>query len=122
MYEKKFHRNSQKRFYGQDKIYFVVAKTFKNQPYFKEPIFCDLLIEELKLCKKMKRFKLYGFCLIYDHLNLLLQPDDEFNISKVMQSIKKEFSRDANCLILNNSKGDIPNEEGDIPECRLHGY
>ncbi len=45
------HRNSQRRFYGQDYIYFVVAKTFDNYPYFREPIFCELLMEELKIPK-----------------------------------------------------------------------
>jgi REP element-mobilizing transposase RayT len=104
------HRNSQKRYYEPNAAYFTVTKTFKNIPYFKEPIFCDLFIEELKLCKKLKKFKLLGFCLIYDHLNLLIQPGEKFNISKVMQSIKKEFSRDANVVL-----------EGDIPECRLRG-
>jgi REP element-mobilizing transposase RayT len=107
-----FHRNSQKRFYGQDYIYFVVSKTYNNYPYFKEQILCDLFIEELKLCKSLKKFRLYGFCIVYDHINLLLQPSDEFNISKVMQSIKKETSRDINYVIGN---------EGDIPECRLQG-
>ena len=107
------HRNSQKRFYGSDKIYFIVTKTFKNYPYFKEPIFCELFIEELKICKQLKQFKLYGFCIIYDHLNLLIQPNEKYNISNVMQAIKKETSRDINRIILNNI-------EGDIPECRLH--
>ena len=104
------HRNSQKRYYEPNAIYFTVTKTFKNFSYFREPIFCELFIEELRLCKKLKKFKLLGFSLIYDHLNLLIQPSEEFNISKVMQSIKKEFSRDANDIL-----------EGDIPECRLRG-
>ena len=121
MYEKKFHRNSQKRFYGEDKIYFIVTKTFQNHPYFKEPIFCDLLIEELKLCKEIKQFNLYGFCLIYDHLNLLIQPNDEFNISKVMKLLKENISRDVNYVINNiTHKGDAPAYEGDTSTCRLH--
>ena len=116
------HRNSQKRDYTSNNIYFIVTKTFKNFPYFKEPIFCELLIEELKLCKKLKEFKLYGFCIIYDHLNLMIHPNDEFNISKVMQSVKKEISRDINCII-NSSESNLntASPEGDIPECRLQG-
>ncbi len=108
------HRNSQKRYYEKNLIYFIIAKTFQNFPYFKEPIFCELFVEELKLCKELKKFKLYGFCVIYDHLNLMIHPSNEFNISKIMQSIKKETSRDANYII-------GASHEGDIPECRLHG-
>gem|GEM_PF-3055349 len=43
------HRKSQKIFYGQDYIYFIVNKTHNNFSYFKERILCDLFIEELKL-------------------------------------------------------------------------
>ena len=76
------HRDSQKRHYEENSIYFIVTKTFENFPYFKEQIFCDLFIEDLKICKELKKFKLYGFCLIYDHLNLMIHPNNEFNISK----------------------------------------
>jgi len=93
------HRDSQKRDYQDNNIYFIVTKTFQNFPYFKEPIFCELFIEELKLCKELKKFKLYGFCVIYDHLNLLIHPNNEFNISKIMFSIKKQFSHNANRIM-----------------------
>jgi hypothetical protein len=43
------------------KIYFVVTKTHKNFPYFKEPMLCELLVKELRLCKQLKGFKLYAF-------------------------------------------------------------
>jgi len=107
------HRNSQKRFYGPDKIYFIVTKTYKNYPYFKEPIFCDLFLEELKLGKKLKQFKLYGFCLVYDHLNLLIGPREKYNISQVMKSLKENISRDINYIMANR------HYEGDTSTCRL---
>jgi REP element-mobilizing transposase RayT len=107
------HRNSQKRYYELGNIYFIVTKTFQNFPYFKEPIFCDLLIEELRICKKLKEFKLFAFCLIYDHLNLLIQPGDKFNISIIIKSLKENISRDINYVIFNYIN------EGDTSTCRL---
>src|SRR3990167_10774167 len=100
------HRDSQKRFYGQDYVYVVVTKTYDKYPLFREPIFCELLIEELKICEQLKRFKLDAFSVICDHLNLLVQPGDEYNISKILQSIKKETARDIN-YIINYHKGHI---------------
>lgn len=108
------HRNSQKRYYEPGKSYFTVAKTFQNFPYFKEPIFCDLFIEELKLCKQLKQFNLFAFCLVYDHLNLLVQPNDKFNISQLMKSLKENISRDINYVIFS-----YLNNEGDTSTCRL---
>jgi len=114
------HRNSQKRYYQENSIYFIVTKTFENFSYFKEPIFCDLFIEDLKICKELKEFKLYGFCLIYDHLNLLIHPNKEFDISEIMRSLKTNFSRDCNYIIdgVENPEG----PEGEVAPPRLQDF
>ena len=129
------HRNSQKRIIFEDACYFVTSKTYGNYPYFRERIFCDLFVESLKLCKKLKGFLLYGWVLNYDHFHLLVQPSDEYDISKVMQFLKRHVSRNINIImdfkkISGNSNirytepsgGDIQSAEpsgGDIGQCRL---
>ena len=95
----KKHRNSQKRIYFQDACYFITVKTFNNFPFFREKILCDLFVGNLRLCKQLKEFLLYGWVLIYDHFHLQVQPGDKFNISDVMFSIKKQFSHDVNRIM-----------------------
>ncbi len=112
---KQLHRNSQKRFYDKDYIYFITTNTQAREPYFKEDLFCRLLIDNFKLCKQLKDFLLYGFIIIPDHLHLLLKPNGRYNISQIMQSLKKSFSRDMNNLI------SFANNEGEIHESRLQG-
>ena len=63
----------------------------------------------------MKKFKLYGFVVIPDHVHLLIQPNDEYNISRIMQSLKKSFSRDCNNFIR------YAHNVGEIHESRLRG-
>ena len=104
------HRNSQKRIYFPEAIYFITICTQNRWPFFAEELFCQLFIEELKLCKILKQFHLYGFVIMPDHIHLLIQPNDHDNISKIIQSTKKEFSRDINYIL---------NPEGAIPESRL---
>ncbi|MBN2096808.1 transposase [Candidatus Peregrinibacteria bacterium] len=106
----KLHRNSQKRIYFKDAIYFVTCKAFDNYPYFKERIFCDLFVENLRLCKRLKGFLLFGWVLTYDHFHLLVMPGDGFNISKIMQFLKRHINRDINFLLYS---------EGGIRESRL---
>ena len=108
------HRNSQKRFVDKDFVYFITTVTQGRFPFFQEDLFCDLFIENLKLCKKLKKFKLFGFVVLPDHVHLLIQPGDESNISKVMQSIKRHVSREINFLIEGEAN------EGGIRESRLH--
>lgn len=93
------HRNSQKRIYRKNAVYFVTTNTDARFPYFKQSALCDLFIEELSLCKKMKGFDLYAFCILYDHVHLLLKPNNKFDISKIMFSLKKQFSHEANRMM-----------------------
>lgn len=86
------YRDWQKRIIFKDAVYFVTFYTKNRFPFFKEPIFCDLFMENLRLCKKMKGFKLYGWVLLYEHVHLLIQPDDRWNISRVMKSLKENTS------------------------------
>ncbi|MCX6740461.1 MAG: transposase [Candidatus Parcubacteria bacterium] len=90
------HKNSFKRIYFPGAVYYIVIKTHNNYPYFKEAIFCDSFIEDLNICKKLKAFKLYGFSIIYDHVNLLIAPGQIFNISQILKSLKRNVSRNIN--------------------------
>jgi REP element-mobilizing transposase RayT len=95
----KLHRNSFKRIIFEDAVYFVTSKTNHNYPYFRERIFCDLFVENLRLCKQMKGFLLYGWVLNFDHFHLLVQPNDEFNISKIIQFLKRTITHNINYVI-----------------------
>jgi putative transposase len=94
-----FHKNSQKRFYNLNHIYFITTVCHKRFPFFREDLFCELFIDNLRNCKKTKNFKLFGFTIIPDHVHLLLKPEGEFNISEIMFSIKKQFSHNVNRIM-----------------------
>lgn len=92
----KTHRNSQKRIEVDDGVFAITTVTKDRYPYFREKIFCEVFIEQLRLCKKIRGFRLYGFCLMPDHLHIILQPKDGDTISKVMHYLKKHTSRNIN--------------------------
>jgi len=88
-----------KRFHVQDACYFVTSKTFRNFPYFREPVFCDLFVENLRVCKKLKNFELYGWVLGYDHFHLAIRPTGEWDYSEIIQHLKRNFSHNANIVM-----------------------
>ena len=98
------HRNSQKRQYQENKAYFITCNVKDKRDFFKESLFCELFIEELKLVKKLKQFKLHAFCLNHNHFHILITPNQEYNISEVMFSIKKQFSHNINIILDYNSE------------------
>lgn len=87
-----------KRIIFSGATYFVTCKTFNNFPFFKERIFCDLFVENLRLCKALKHFCLLGWVLLYDHFHLMVHPNNEFDISNVIHCLKRNFSHNANIV------------------------
>ena len=113
------HRNSQKRFHGSNKIYFITTNTIDRFPFFQEELFCELFVENLRLCKELRNFKLFGFIIIPEHVHLQLKPEDKFNISQIMHTIKRHFSRNANLMIdINNEI--FSEEESEVCKPRFH--
>jgi len=120
------HRNSQKRIYGYY-VYFITCDVKEKIAFFKEEILCEFWIEELRLAKEIKEFKLYAFCLNYDHFHFLIKPNNA-NYSQIMHFIKRHTSRNIN-IILGYNKIDLDKlssypVEGEVgqPRLRRDGY
>ncbi len=97
-----------KRLIVPDAVYFVTANTQDNFQFFKERIFCDVFVEELRMCKRLKDFKLFAWSLGYDHFHLLVQPGDEWNISEVMHCLKRHATRNINIIMGYKSLSPVP--------------
>jgi REP element-mobilizing transposase RayT len=102
----KLHRNSQKRIYVQNCVYWVTTCTFDRYPYFLEDIFCELLVEEIKLCQQIKGFELLGYKINPEHVHLMFVPNEKYNVSMVMHFLKRHFSRNMN-YVFGYNKNDV---------------
>ena len=116
----KKHRDSQKRIYFEDAVYFVTCKTEDGYPYFKQKIFCNLFVEQLRICKKLKGFNLYAWVLVHNHFHLLLKPTDKYNISKVMHFLKRHVSRNIN-IVTGDTNNRFAHPEGAVGPPRRRG-
>lgn len=93
------HRNSQKRIYIQNGIYFITTNTKDKFPYFDEDIFCELIIHQLEFCKKMYEINLHAYKINPDHLHLLFTVGNKYTISDVMFSLKKQSAHGINQIL-----------------------
>ena len=100
------HRDSQKRIYLDEAIYFVTFNTKDGYPFFEEDLFCEIFMDNLKICKMSKRFELCAFNVLYNHVHLLLKPG-KYNISKIIKSLKENVSCDIN-RVMNVNEGATP--------------
>ena len=109
------HRDFYRRWYTKDTIYFVTTKTQDNFPYFDEEIFAEVFLANLYICKEMKGFELYAFNLLPDHLHMQLKPNNNYNISKIMKSLKQNSSRDINNVMFGFQKKVAATPESRLP-------
>ena len=66
-------------------------------------IFCRLFVETLNFSRWVHDFETLAYKINPDHIHLIFQPGKSSNYSEIMQTIKRNFSRDCNDLIFNRS-------------------
>ena len=88
-----------KRIYIKNAAYLLTTNCQGRFPFFKEDIFCNILIDNIAICQKLKPFELIGFKINPDHNHLIIQPTGDYNISQIMQNIKRITSDHINQLI-----------------------
>ena len=113
------HKNSQKRYYIRRAVYFITTVTKERYPYFYEEIFSHVLVGQIHIAQQLMQFQLYAYAIMPDHVHLLIQPHDGYNYSKIMFSIKKQFSHNVNRVMGYNP---FPDDENDEINIKLQHY
>lgn len=93
------HKNSPKRYYIDNAIYFITTVTYDRYPWFKEDLLCRLFIDDLELCAAIKNFTIIGYKINPEHVHLMIQPKEKHDFSEIMRSLKTNFSRNANMVM-----------------------
>ena len=83
-----------RRYYIPNSVYFITTVTNKRLAIFKNNENIKIIFNTLKTVKDMKPFDLIAYCLLYDHLHLLIGIDEKFkyNITQIMHSLKRNFT------------------------------
>ena len=89
------------RHYFSDAIYHITNNTHNRFPYFEEEIFCNIFLDNLVHFSRLKSFELISNKINPDHCHIILQPTSGFNISQIMQSLKRCTSDQINQIIYN---------------------
>lgn len=93
-----------KRFYVENAAYFLTTATNDRIEIFSDPKSCKILLVTIEYFKLTLDYKLYGFCIMPDHLHLVIHPFGRYNFSYIMKMIKGSFSRKLNKINAKNGK------------------
>ena len=85
---------TQRRIYQDQSPYFVTTNSFAQYPSFCDDRFARYLSKNIFLFCQEYKFTLYGYCIMPDHLHLLVKPNGSLNISRVMCAIKSTTATD----------------------------
>ena len=94
-----------KRYFEEAAAYSVTTVTKERKPLFVDRKLCRILLVNIEYHKTIFDYMVLGYCLMPDHLHLILRPGNRFNLSYVMQMIKGGFARKVNKL--NETHGSI---------------
>ena len=87
-----------KRYFEEGIPYFVTTVTYERRPLFQNPKLCRILLITIEYHKTIFDYLVYGYCIMPDHLHIILKPTGEFTLSYIMKMIKGSFARKINRL------------------------
>jgi putative transposase len=82
-----------RRLYVPNAHYFITAVTQARLPPFADEANVDLLRVTMRRAKEYHPFKMQAYAFMPDHLHLLILVPETTNISKLLQSIQRNFTR-----------------------------
>jgi putative transposase len=94
-----------RRYYEKNNSYFVTTATHERKELFLDKKLSRILLVSIEYHKTVFDYDVYGYCLMPDHLHLILKPTGSFNLSFIMKMVKGSFSRKVNKL--NNQEGSL---------------
>ncbi len=74
---------------NQDCIYFVTFSVVQWIDLFTRPVYKDLLIENLTYCQKHKGLEIYAWCIMTNHIHLIIGRSGDNQIQDIIRDFKK---------------------------------
>ena len=87
-----------KRYFEEGYPYFITTTTYKRERIFTDEQTCKILLVALEFFKLTLNYKIFAYCLMPEHLHLILQTTGKYNPSYIMRMIKGNFSRKFNMI------------------------
>ena len=82
-----------RRYYVPNAIVFITQVVDRRTPIFQHEAHLSLLRATLHNVKELHPFNMLGYVFLPDHFHLLIRPTGQSNFSKIMHSLKQNFTK-----------------------------
>ena len=83
----------QKRQLKEDATYHVTARINRGQFIFNEAPMRTLFLDYIKKVKQKYPLAIYNFCIMGNHIHLVIRPDKDSSLSKIMQWLLGNYAK-----------------------------
>ena len=87
-----------KRVFIEGSFYHVTSRTNNLIPVFESKLGQKIMLITLQGAKEKFNFRLVNFCIMPNHIHLLIKPINGINLSKIVQWIKTHSAKRWNCI------------------------
>lgn len=86
----------------QNQLYFVTFSVVDWVDVFTRQLYRDILIDSLKYCIEHKRLEVYAYCIMSNHVHMIIGQSGETKIEGIVRDIKKFTSYKITSAIMEN--------------------
>jgi len=74
---------------NQQAVHFITFAVVQWIDVFTRKEYADIVVDSLKFCQRNKGLKIHAWCIMSNHLHLILSVDEPFRLSDVLRDFKK---------------------------------
>ena len=89
---------------NQHAVHFITFAVVQWVDVFSRKEYADILVESLKHCQKEKGLKIHAWCIMSNHVHLILSATEPNKLSDILRDLKKFTSTNIVKAITENSK------------------
>ena len=77
------------KFHNPDGVYFVTTTVTEWVNLFTKPEYCEIILNSLKYCQKEKGLVIHAWCVMSNHLHLIISKNGEVSLGDIMRDFKR---------------------------------
>ena len=81
------------KFNNEDGIYFITISLVGWIDLFTDKTYCDIVLDSLRYCRKVKGLVIHAWCIMPSHLHLIVSRNGEESLSGIVRDFKKFTSK-----------------------------
>jgi len=89
---------------NQNAIHFITFSVVEWVDVFTRSIYADIIVESLKFCQHKKGLNIHAWCLMSNHIHLIVSAKEHYMLSDILRDFKKYTSNNIVKTITENNK------------------